>query len=197
MVPREQRAEPPRHARRAGIFGDSNKPVAVALRATVVRAKQLGHAAGDVLNLAPASLRAQSTTYAGIACVACGALARVAFAAPGGRVLAIAGSASALLWAAIRLAALALLVRDLRRDDAAVRGAWGVGLAAWAIAWSPILAAIAWAASGFVTLAALEQLGERKPSARRAVAIAWGAQAAFVTAVWLARNAWVALLASS
>ncbi len=126
-----------------------------------------------------------------------GALLRIAVASPGAeRGAAAIAAMSQVIWALARLAILGLTVRTLRRDPSAVRGAWALGTCAWVVALDPLLAVVAWAASAALTLWALLRLGEARVSARRAVLITWGAQAAVAVLGWLAINAWVGWIAA-
>lgn len=130
----------------------------------------------------------------GAASLLIGAIARVALSAPGpARSGALVAGIAAVLWAVARFAIVMAKVQTLARDTAAVRGAFAVGLIPFALAVSPALALVAWAASGAITWWLLVRLGERRDRAIVAVGFAWGAQAAIYVVGWLVRNALVAM----
>lgn len=143
------------------------------------------------------SLRRPSVVIFSVVMLGLGAALRIAVAAPGAeRGAASIAALSQVVWAVARLAILGLTLRTLRRDPPAVRGAWALGNTAWVIAVDPLFAIIAWVASGGLTLWALRRLGEDRRSSRRAVTIAWGAQAAGAILGWLAINAWMGWVVS-
>lgn len=133
--------------------------------------------------------------FGGLA-VLIGAALGVAVASPGvyRHAAALAGVTS-LLWAAIRWLGVRLAgPRLLAEDPAALRGAFSLGLLAYAFAVTPELRFAAWLAAGAVTGVTLVRVGRGRREVARAIAFAWGMQAVVVTGGWLARNALLAIL---
>ncbi|MDZ4169980.1 MAG: hypothetical protein U1E26_10060 [Coriobacteriia bacterium] len=131
----------------------------------------------------------------GVTCLVAGALARMLMADPGpSTALATIAALTSVVLAIGRYALLALTLRRRTTPLADIRFAWSCGLIPWIAAVGPVLAAVAWAASGVVTYRVLRGRLVTAPDAWRAVGWAWGAHAAIVIIAWFARNAWVALL---
>jgi hypothetical protein len=121
----------------------------------------------------------------------------IALAPPGSaRYLAAWAGAQSVLWAAVRWLLMRYAGRGAAEDRSALLGASSLGLIAYALAVTPELRALAWAASAALTWFALVRLGDRRAEAGRTVAIAWGAQALVVTVSWIARNGVLAFLIS-
>lgn len=118
--------------------------------------------------------------------------------APAGqlRELAAAASVASVVWAGLRLLLLRLAAARPARDPKAITGAWAVGLIAYGIGFTPALRFAAWAISGVLTWYFLQRLGEERREASVLTAVAWGTQAGVVVLSWLARNAYVAILAA-
>lgn len=138
-------------------------------------------------------LRFVAPIIAGLLAPVLGGVARVALADEGTRAAAAWAAATDVAWAGGRLAIMAWAGRLRGR---APWGAWALGLIPFAVAVTPLLAAIAWAASGVLTWWTLRIAGRDTISARRMIAAAWGTQAAVAVIAWIAVNAWVVLLAS-
>lgn len=127
-----------------------------------------------------------------------GAILGVAIASPGfdRRSAAFAG-ASSFLWVAIRWLALRTSApRLVAENPVALRTAFSLGLLTYAFAATPELRFAAWVAAGAVTGVTLVRLGGARRDVVRAIGMAWGLQALVVTGGWLARNAFVAIVAA-
>ena len=121
----------------------------------------------------------------------------IALASPGqSRYLAAWVGAQAVLWAIVRWLLMRAAGRGAARDGSILLGASSLGLLAFAVAVTPELRVLAWAASAGLTWLGLTRLGDRTREAGRTVAVAWGAQALVVAASWIARNGVLAWLAS-
>lgn len=144
------------------------------------------------------SLRSPALAWAGALAILIGAVGTVALSSPGiAKSVALYAGLMMLLWgglrwALLRIAADVVLVRDQR----AVRGAWAAGSLVWVLGLTPELRAVAWAASGVVTWLILERLGVTRRQTAICVGIAWAAQAFVVIGSWLARSAFIAILAT-
>ncbi len=112
------------------------------------------------------------------------------------RSAALAGIAG-FLWAGVRWLGMRLAAPRLYEDDpAALRGALSVGLLGYALAITPELRLVAWLISGAITGILLVRVGRERREVVRAVAIVWGMQAVVVAGGWLARNAFMGVLAT-
>lgn len=139
----------------------------------------------------------QSGWVTGVAIAALlGGVAAGVLIAPAGqpRLLAIAAGAASVLWAALRLLLMRLSAPCPLRNARALRGAWAVGLVAYAIGVTPELRLAAWVISGGITWYVLQKLGEERREATLLTGVAWGTQAAVVVLSWLARSAYVAIV---
>ena len=104
----------------------------------------------------------------------------------------LAAAVIGLAWAGPRLWLLRF-AEPLPGDAAGVRGAWALGLCAYALAITPELGLAAFFVSGVTTGVTLVRIGAERRIATRAVLFAWGAQAAVMLCAWLARTAYVLL----
>ncbi len=133
----------------------------------------------------------------GDAALALGVGVGIALAPPGpARYLAAWAGAQSVLWAVVRWLLMRYTGRGAAEDRSMLLGASSLGLIAYAVAVTPELRAVAWAASAALTWFALVRLGDGRSEARRTVAIAWGAQALVVAVSWIARNGVLAFLIS-
>ena len=132
--------------------------------------------------------------------VAAGLLALVLGAAGGtlmadsgpARTAALFAGALSVAWAGMRWLILQLTAGPVAAEHpAGLRGAWALGLLAYAVALTPALRLAAWAASAAVTVVLMWRLGVARRDVTRSVALAWGAQALLVAGEWFARNAYV------
>lgn len=134
----------------------------------------------------------------GVLCLLTGSLVRAVLADAGpSTTLAIIAALVSVALAIARYALLVFMARGRTMPLRDIRYAWSVGLVPWVAAVVPLLEVVAWAISGVVTYRALLDRGIGTGDARRAVAVAWGAHAAFVAGLWMMRNAWVAMLLSA
>jgi hypothetical protein len=138
-------------------------------------------------------LRRLPILWVGLAALGVGVTVSVAVAVPGPpRTLALLAGATSIAWAGVRWLVLLLAADRLGQDDVrAVRGAFSVGLIAYALAFSPTMQFAAWTVAGVATAFVLWRLGTDRRAALGAVGVAWGVQALGVAAIWLARNAYV------
>ena len=128
-----------------------------------------------------------------------GATVGIVVASPGTdrRAAALAGVAS-LMWMAIRWLAMRWAApRLVAEDPAALRGAFALGLLAYALALTPELRLAAWLSQPVPSRAWCScESGGSAARSSRAVGFAWGMQALVVAGGWLARNAYIAILAA-
>ena len=134
--------------------------------------------------------------YVGVVAIVAGAAFGVLIASPGiGRRAAMLAGAASLMWTAIRWVALRFRAPGLvPSDERAVRGAFSLGLLAYAVALTPELRLAAWVAAAAITGVALIRLGRPREEVVRTIGFAWGVQALVVTLGWLAKNAYVAIV---
>lgn len=134
----------------------------------------------------------------GAAAVVTGWALGVLIASPGApRVMAAFAGGMSLVWAAVRAVSVHLVAPDLSAEKPAVmRGALGIGLLPYAAALTPETRLAAWALSAGITWLVATRSGLPKRRVLQAASVAWGAQAVVVLGAWLARNAFVAVLAA-
>ena len=181
------------HVLARALDATSNAASAVARGSTAALDRWRKHVASGGLT----DVRRRSLAWLGVCAVFVGAVVGVAIASPGlDRAAAALAGAASLMWMGIRWLVMRLTApRLLAEDPSAVRGAFSLGLLAYAAAVTPELRFAAWLASGALTAVMLVRLGRSRKEIARAVGFAWGAQALVVTGGWLARNAFVAILA--
>lgn len=138
------------------------------------------------------ALRSRTLFWAAWAAAIAGSIAAVAIAPAGETLPAAAEAVIGLVWAGLRLWLLRF-AEPLPGDAAGVRGAWALGLCAYALAITPELGFAAFFVSGIATGITLVRIGAERRIATRAVLFAWGAQAAVMLCAWLARTAYVLL----
>jgi hypothetical protein len=143
-------------------------------------------------------VRSPLLAWLGVVAVVLGATVGIAIASPGTdrRAAALAGAAS-LMWMAIRWLGMRWAAPKLTAEDGdALRGAYALGLLAYALAVTPELRLAAWLAAGAITSVVLVRIGRDRREVARAVGYAWGIQALVVAGGWLARNAYFAFVAT-
>lgn len=125
-----------------------------------------------------------------------GAGARVLLSGSGvsERVPAAVAAGVAVGWAIVRLGMMRLVLGPGKETAARLRGGWSAGTACWIIAISPELAFVAWVVSAAATLLALILLRENRKRATKAIAAAWGVQAAASVIAWWVASGWFAVL---
>ncbi|HEY3316945.1 MAG TPA: hypothetical protein VGK50_00765 [Coriobacteriia bacterium] len=133
--------------------------------------------------------RGRSLGVAGGVSLAMGAVLSLALARPLRMPLAEVAVAVVwtLGWAGLRLGILRLAAP--RTSPGRVRAAWAAGLLPAAFGVTDVLRVLALAASAWLTLGALEGGGVPRREARRAAAVAFGAEAAAAVVRWVAASA--------
>jgi len=143
-------------------------------------------------------IRHPAMRWYGACAVVAGAAGGVAIAAPGSaRLFALLAGTMSVLWAIVRAVIFRFADADLTAEDPALaRGALALGLLAYALALTPEARLAAWALSAGISSYALERAGQPRRIVWQAIALAWGAQAIVVIGEWVARSAFVAVLAA-
>lgn len=134
----------------------------------------------------------------GATAVVTGALVGAYTASPGiPRLSALLAGTMSVVWAVIRPLVVRFVGPDLvAEDDELLRGALSVGLLGYVFAITPETRLLAWAVSAAVTGLLAVRGGLTRRRVWQVIALAWGAQAFVVIGEWIARNAFVAVLAS-